>query len=133
MIPFFSASALPGYEPWWPNCVLAAGWALFALRLVLPQAWLLLADFPLFLLTPLMLVRWFPRRPMPPLLLVLHGGLAWLPIAFALYTAQDLSFARDAVTIPGKPPAHALFIVFFGPLLVALVTALTQGHQGPPL
>lgn len=133
MIPFFSASALPGYQPWRPNWVLAAGWALFALRLVLPQAWLVLADFPLFLLTLLMLVRWFPRRPMPPLLLVLHGGLAWLPIAFALYTAQDVAFARDGVTILGKAPAHALFIGFFGSILVAMVTRVTQGHSGRPL
>lgn len=133
MIPFFSASALPGYEPWRPNWVLAAGWLLFALRLVLPQAWLALADFPLFLLTLLMLVRWFPRRRMPPLLLVLHGGLAWLPIAFALYFAQDLAFARDGVAILGKAPAHALFIGFFGSILVAMVTRVTQGHSGRPL
>src|SRR3546814_3949276 len=122
MSPFFSASALPGLGPWRPMWVLAAVWALCALRLVLPQAWLVLADFPLFLLTLLMLVRWFPRRPMPPLLLVLHGGLAWLPIAFALYTAQYLAFARDGVTILGKAPAHALFIGFFGSILVAMVT-----------
>lgn len=133
MIPFFSASALPGYVPWRPNWVLAAGWTLFALRLGLPQAWLLLADFPLFLLTLLMLARWFPRRRMPPLLLVLHGGLAWLPVAFALYTAQDLAFARNAETILGKAPAHALFIGFFGSILVAMVTRVTQGHSGRPL
>lgn len=133
MIPFFSASALPGYEPWRPNWVLAAGWALFALRLGLPPAWLVLADFPLFLLILLMLVRWFPRRRMPPLLLVLHGGLAWLPIGFALYTAQDLAFAREGTAILGKAPAHALFIGFFGSILVAMVTRVTQGHSGRPL
>lgn len=133
MFPFFSASVLPGYVPWRPNWVLAAGWALIALRLILPQAWLLLADFPLFLLTLLMLVRWFPRRRMPPLLLVLYGGLTWLPVAFALYTAQDLAFARDAETILGKAPAHALFIGFFGSILVAMVTRVTQGHSGRPL
>src|SRR3546814_14529754 len=75
-----------------------------------------------------MLVRWFPRRPMPPLLLVLHGGLAWLPIAFALYTAQDLAFARDGVTILGKTPADALFIGFFGTLPVFMVSGDPQGH-----
>lgn len=133
MIPFFSASVLPGYVPWRPNWVLAVGWTLFALRLGLPPAWLVLVDFPLFLLTLLMLVRWFPRRRMPPLLLVLHGGLAWLPIAFVLYTAQDLAFARDGALILGKAPAHALFIGFFGSILVAMVTRVTQGHSGRPL
>ncbi|MFA7601943.1 MAG: NnrS family protein [Novosphingobium sp.] len=133
MIPFFSASALPGYEPWRPAWVLVAGWALFALHLVLPPAWRVLADFPLFVLALIVLVRWFPRRRMPPLLLVLHIGLTWLPIAFALHTAQDLAFARDGATILGKAPAHALFIGFFGSILIAMVTRVTQGHSGRPL
>src|SRR3546814_4210759 len=70
---------------------------------------------------------------MPPLWLFLHGGLSGLPTAFALYTAQDLAFARDGVTILGKAPAHALFIGFFGSILVAMVTRVTQGHSGRPL
>jgi len=133
MIPFFSASALAGYEPWRPKWVLALGWALLALRIGLPSAWLLLADLPLFLLTLLLLIRWFPKQGMPPLLLVLHGGLAWLPIAFALFSAQDLAFAFDGSVILGKAPAHALFIGFFGSILVAMVTRVTQGHSGRPL
>ena len=133
MIPFFSASALTGYEPWRPKWVLALGWALLSLRIGLPPAWLLLADLPLFLLTLLLLIRWFPRQGMPPLLLVLHSGLAWLPIAFVLFCAQDLAFAVDGSMILGKAPAHALFIGFFGSILVAMVTRVTQGHSGRPL
>jgi uncharacterized protein involved in response to NO len=133
MIPFFAASALPGYEAWRPKWVLAAGWLLFALHVALPPAWLWLADLPLFLLTLLMLIRWFPRRNMPPLLLVLFVGLTWLPIAFALFTAQDLAFTTDRAVILGKAPAHALFIGFFGSILIAMVTRVTQGHSGRPL
>jgi uncharacterized protein involved in response to NO len=70
---------------------------------------------------------------MPPLLLVLHSGLAWLPIAFVLFCAQDLAFAVDGSMILGKAPAHALFIGFFGSILVAMVTRVTQGHSGRPL
>ena len=33
----------------------------------------------------------------------------------------------------GRAPAHALFIGFFGGLLVAMVTHVTQGHSGLPL
>jgi uncharacterized protein involved in response to NO len=33
----------------------------------------------------------------------------------------------------GRAPAHALFIGFFGSLLVAMVTRVTQGHSGRPL
>ncbi|MDE8654213.1 NnrS family protein [Novosphingobium album (ex Liu et al. 2023)] len=133
MIPFFSASALPGYEPWRPLWVLALGWALLVLRLGLPADGLWLSDLPLFLLSLLVFFRWVPRRRMPPLLLVLYGGLAWLPIALALFTVQDIAFALDGAAILGKAPAHALFIGFFGSILVAMVTRVTQGHSGRPL
>lgn len=133
MIPFFAASALPGYEPWRPRWILAAGWALMALHIALPPAWRWLSDLPLFLLTALMLLRWLPYRRMPPLLAVLFAGLAWLPIAFALYTAQSLALALWGQSILGKAPAHALFVGFFGSILVAMVTRVTQGHSGRPL
>ncbi|MCK9541596.1 MAG: NnrS family protein [Novosphingobium sp.] len=133
MIPFFSAGALPGYQPWRPAWVLVTGWALLALRIVLPSGVLWLADLPLFLLTLLMLARWFPRQSMPPLLLVLHAGLAWLPVAFALFTVQDAAMFFYGTAILGKAPAHALFIGFFGSILVAMVTRVTQGHSGRPL
>lgn len=133
MIPFFAASALPGYEPWRPRWILAAGWTFMALHLVLPPEWLWLSDLPLFLLTMLMLVRWLPNRRMPPLLLVLFLGLIWLPLAFALYTAQSLALACEGQAILGRAPAHALFVGFFGSILVAMVTRVTQGHSGRSL
>src|SRR5262252_9419773 len=41
---------------------------------------------------------------------------------------------RDQRRVPaGRAPAHALFIGFFGSLLVAMVTRVTQGHSGRPL
>ena len=33
----------------------------------------------------------------------------------------------------GRGPAHALFVGFFGSVLVAMVTRVTQGHSGRPL
>ena len=33
----------------------------------------------------------------------------------------------------GRAPAHALFVGFFGSVLVAMVTRVTQGHSGRPL
>lgn len=133
MIPFFAASALPGYEPWRPQWILVAGWAFMALHIGLPPAWSWLSDLPLCLLTLLMLLRWFPRRRMPPLLLVLFAGFAWLPLAFALYTAQSVMLAFPDHAMLGKAPAHALFVGFFGSILVAMVTRVTQGHSGRPL
>src|SRR3546814_8985616 len=55
-----------------------------------------------------------------------------LPI-LALYIAQSLVYGLDGDFILGRAPAHALFIGFFGSLLVAMVTRVTQGHSGRPL
>ena len=68
-----------------------------------------------------------------PLLAVLFIGTLWLPVTFALYTAQSLVFAFDGGFILGRAPMHALFVGFFGSLLVAMVTRVTQGHSGQPL
>jgi len=70
---------------------------------------------------------------MPALLRVLFIGFAWLPIAFALYSIQSLWYASTSDFVLGRAPAHALFIGFFGSLLVAMVTRVTQGHSGRPL
>jgi uncharacterized protein involved in response to NO len=51
----------------------------------------------------------------------------------ALYCLQSLWFAFGGDFILGRAPAHALFIGFFGSLLVAMVTRVTQGHSGRPL
>jgi uncharacterized protein involved in response to NO len=80
------------------------------------------------------LYLWWPRGArMPPLLRVLYVGFAWLPIAFALYAGQSLWFAATGGFELGRGPAHALFIGYFGSLLVAMVTRVTQGHSGRPL
>ena len=87
----------------------------------------------MMLLTGLAVWRWWPRGPMPGLLAVLFIGTLWLPVTFALYTAQSLVFAFDGGFILGRAPMHALFVGFFGSLLVAMVTRVTQGHSGQPL
>src|SRR4029078_612673 len=73
------------------------------------------------------------RAAMPPLLRVLFAGYAWLPIAMALFAVQSAGFAATGGFVLGRAPAHALFIGFFGSLLVAMVTRVTQGHSGRPL
>ena len=42
-------------------------------------------------------------------------------------------YAISGEFVLGRAPAHALFIGFFGSLLVAMVTRVTQGHSGRPL
>ena len=137
MFPFFAGNVVIGYKPWRPLSLLAAFWALtvlhLALELIHGYVWLWLADIPLLVLSGLWLWRNWPRGAVPPLLRVLFLGFAWLPIAMALYALQSLWYALDGNFILGRAPAHALFIGFFGSLLVAMVTRVTQGHAGRPL
>jgi len=137
MIPFFTNVVVRGYEMIRPMWVLAAAWALILghtwLELRHAYAWLWVVDGPLAILFASLLVLWWPRGPMPGLLRVLYLGFAWLPVAFALYTWQSAWFAIAEEFTLGRAPAHALFVGFFGSLLVAMVTRVTQGHSGRPL
>ena len=142
MFPFFAGNIVPGYWPWRPLAWLAAFWPLclahLALELAHGYAWLWLADLPLLALTAYWAWRNWPRRSspsvsVPPLLRVLFYGYAWLPVALALYSIQSLWFVATDAFVLGRAPAHALFIGFFGSLLVAMVTRVTQGHSGRPL
>jgi uncharacterized protein involved in response to NO len=137
MFPFFAGNVVPGYKAWRPMWVLGAFWPLvlvhLALELVHAYQWLWIADLPLLALTATWLWRCWPRGPAPALLRVLFLGYAWLPVALALYATQSLVYLLDGDFILGRAPAHALFIGFFGSLLVAMVTRVTQGHSGRPL
>jgi len=137
MFPFFAGNAVRDYQPWRPLALLGLFWGLdllhLGLELIHGYAWLWLADIPMMLLTGIWLWRSWPGSRSPPLLRVLFIGFAWLPMAMALYSLQSLWFALDGNFILGRAPAHALFVGFFGSLLVAMVTRVTQGHSGRPL
>ncbi|MBD9470430.1 NnrS family protein [Pseudoxanthomonas sp. PXM01] len=137
MFPFFAGNVVPGYVPWRSLSWLGAVWALLmvhlGLELVHAYAWLWLADVPLLVLTAWAVHRWWPRGRMPGLLAVLFIGTAWLPITFLLYVVQSVTFLATDDFILGRAPMHAMFIGFFGSLLVAMVTRVTQGHSGRPL
>lgn len=140
MTPFFASCVIPGYAMRRPMAALAGFWILvlihLGLELVHGYTWLWIADLPLLALTTWLLWQWWPRAnaaPMPALLRVLFMGFAWLPIAFALYACQSLWFALTGDFTLGRAPAHALFVGYFGSLLVAMVTRVTQGHSGRPL
>jgi uncharacterized protein involved in response to NO len=137
MFPFFAASVVVGYQPWRPTWLLAAMWTALALRLGLDlglaPAWTWIGDGALLALSGVAWWRWWPRGDKPRLLSVLFVGLAWLPVAEALYLADSLTAAVTGHTLLGRAPAHALFVGFFGSVLVAMVTRVTQGHSGRPL
>jgi uncharacterized protein involved in response to NO len=137
MFPFFAGIVVRGYEGWRPMSWLGACWAMLVLHLALellraPQ-WLWLADVPLATFTGYWLWRNWPRGAAPPLLRVLFIGFAWLPVAMLLYATQSLMLMFADTALLGRAPAHALYVGFFGSLLVAMVTRVTQGHSGRPL
>ena len=137
MFPFFAGNAVPGYVAWRPLWILGVADALLlthlGLELTHAYAWLWIADLPLLVLSLVLVWRWWPRGKKPGLLTVLFLGLAWLPVTFALYLAQSLAYLQTGTYMFGRAPAHALFVGFFGSVLVAMVTRVTQGHSGRPL
>ena len=134
MFPFFASTVVPGHAGWRPLPWLAVFWVLslghLCLELSQAYGWLWLPDVALCVLTGFWLWRNWPRAPMPPLLRVLFAGYAWLPVATALFASQSAWYAATGHMVLGRAPAHALFIGFFGSLLVAMVTRVTQGHSG---
>jgi uncharacterized protein involved in response to NO len=137
MFPFFATNVVAGYVPWRPLPLLAAFWCAALVRLAVDLAglasWLWIPDLALLAIAGYAWWRWWPRGAKPGLLAVLFLGLAWLPIAMALYLTDSLAFALRDVHVLGRAPAHALFVGFFGSVLVAMVTRVSQGHSGRPL
>lgn len=138
MVPFFSANLVPGYRLIRPRASLPLLWALSLAHLVLEllpaPRWLWIVDVPLMLYFAAHAIAWQPwKARRSGLLLVLHLALLWLPVAFALYALQSLTlFATGTLTL-GRAPVHALTVGYFGSMLVAMVTRVTQGHSGRPL
>lgn len=139
MVPFFSMNVVrERYRPFKPAWSLPVVWALLLAHLALDLAqqpqWLWLADAPLAVVFAIHAVGWQPWKCMKPgLLAALHLSFAWLPLAFALYAAQSLFAFSGHGALLGRAPAHALTVGFFGSMLVAMVTRVTQGHSGRPL
>ncbi len=139
MLPFFSGAVVGSrYRVFKPAWSLPLLWLLLLLHLGLDlshhQDWLWLADAPLTVLFLIHAIAWQPWKCMKPgLLAVLHIAFLWLPVAFALYTAQSLLDFLGHGFLLGRAPVHALTVGFFGSMLVAMVTRVTQGHSGRPL
>lgn len=139
MIPFFSGGVVgPAYRPFRPAWSLPVAWPLLAAHAALEFLHrfdlLFLCDVPLALLFAAHWIAWQPWKcAKPGLLAALYLAFAWLPVAFALYAAQSLIFRWTGDYLLGRAPVHALTVGFFGSMLVAMVTRVTQGHSGRPL
>ncbi|SFK46010.1 NnrS family protein [Rhodanobacter glycinis] len=140
MLPFFSNNIAKGrgYVMRRPGWSLPVVWALLLVHLLLDWRgqlrWLWLCDVPLALVFGWHALAWQPWKCMRPgLLAVLHIAFAWLPLAFVLFSIQDIVLAAGGGYVLGRAPLHALAIGFFGSMLVAMVTRVTHGHSGRPL
>ncbi|MFO7565704.1 MAG: NnrS family protein [Enhygromyxa sp.] len=138
MLPFFTKCKVDGYvmvRPAWSLPVVhALLWTRLLLDLYGLLQWLWMVDVPLLLVFGYHALAWQPWKAMRPgLLAVLHLAFAWLPIAFVLYVIQDSIYAVSGTMVLGRAPLHVLAIGFFGSMLVAMVTRVTQGHSGRPL
>ncbi|MCD5363815.1 NnrS family protein [Chromobacterium aquaticum] len=132
MLPFFSANALPLYQPWRPGWLLAAmlagslghglldGFGLPAWPLDAAMAALLAYVSWRWRLVAALRVR---------LLGMLHLAFAWLPIGFGLYALNGwLASPRLALAA-----LHAVTVGFFLTMMIAFVSRVTLGHSGQPL
>jgi len=139
MVPFFSANVVgPEYHvfrpAWAPPAVMALSIAHGALEGVHAFAWLWCVDAPLLVIFLLHWVRWQPWKCQAPgVLCVLYIAFLWLPLGFALFAIQSISLKLTGHYILGRAPVHAITVGFFGSMLVAMVTRVTQGHSGRPL
>jgi uncharacterized protein involved in response to NO len=139
MIPFFSASIVgAGYRMFKPAWSLPLLWALLLVHLGLElshaYAWLWLTDAPLAAFFLAHWLAWQPWKCMKPgLLAALYLAFAWLPLAFVLFAVQSLILRFSGDFVLGRAPVHALTVGYFGSMLVAMVTRVTQGHSGRPL
>ncbi|HEX7341197.1 MAG TPA: NnrS family protein [Rhodanobacteraceae bacterium] len=142
MLPFFTRNILQkaggDYAMWRPEWSLPVVWLLLVAHFALEWrgllAWRALTDIPLTAVLGLHWLKWQPwRATRPGLLAVLHVAFAWLPVAFVLFSVQDVVLATSGREVLGRAPLHALAIGFFGSMLVAMVTRVTHGHSGRPL
>jgi len=139
MVPFFSASVVgPRYRVFRPAWSLPVVWALALAHLAGEMAHrfdlLWLVDVPLAIVFATHWIAWQPWKCLKPgLLAALYLAFAWLPVAFVLFAAQSLIFRLTGDFVLGRAPVHALTVGFFGSMLVAMVTRVTQGHSGRPL
>ncbi|BAU46820.1 NnrS family protein [Sulfurifustis variabilis] len=137
MIPFFSQSALAGYEAVRPAfslpvmgvCVLGH----FLAEVAGLPAWRFLFDAPLAALALHHTWRWNFRRSFEVgLLAMLHIAFLWLGIAMTLYTAQSIALLVGVDGL-GRTPLHALGIGFIAGMAIAMASRVTLGHSGRPL
>lgn len=137
MLPFFTSSALRGYEvhrPLWAlRVLLAASVGHGVLNTFEQSRWLWLVDLPAMAAAGRLSGLWWSRAVLDNrMLAVLHVAFAWVAPAFALFVVQSLSWFL-APGLLGQAPLHALTLGFFASMLLGMASRVTLGHSGRPV
>lgn len=135
MIPFFSSTVLPNYEPrrpYAPLFALLGGMGVHAaLELAGLARYLWLADLPMAMIAFYLSWLWEFRRSLGvSLVAMLHIGFAWLGLALTLYAVQSLAEFVSGRGLLALAPLHALTIGYFSSMVLAMVTRVTLAHSG---
>jgi uncharacterized protein involved in response to NO len=137
MIPFFSASALPKYEPVrpdWSLYVLVAASVVHGMLAIFDLGtWTWPTDLAAASTAFWLSWQWQFRRSFAVrLLAMLHIGFLWLGIAWLLAGVQGALHVAGIDTL-GLAPLHAMAVGFFATMTLAMVSRVTLGHSGRPL
>ena len=133
VLPFFTRSVLPGFQPVSRPWVEKASFLLLGLIVVaellrLPAA-VLAACWLLF--SPLQLLRlsgWFEWRALRlPVLWVLHAGYTWLSLGSLLYGLSLLGLFTSSGAL------HALTVGVVGVFTMGMMARVSRGHTGRPI
>ena len=74
------------------------------------------------------LALWKPQVTLTrPILWILHGAYAWLPIGFALLAAAQVGWVAVSLAV------HAFAVGTVGGLIIGMITRTARGHTGRPL
>lgn len=134
MLPFFTASALPGYVSYQPRWalrgVLAASLSHGLLDFLELRPWLWCVDLPAACVMLHLTWRWWESRVAGQrMLAVLHIAFGWCGLAFLLFAGQSLLWTMWP-GILGLAPVHALTLGYFSAMLVGMISRVTLGHAG---
>ncbi|MCI1190947.1 NnrS family protein [Calidifontimicrobium sp. SYSU G02091] len=146
MVPFFTAAALPrldAWRPYWLLAVFVGAMAFEALAAVAQALWWpqpavahalqAAVEAAVAALLLGLAVRWGLVQSLKlRLLAMLHLGLVWLGVAFALAAWSNVLVALGGEPL-GRAPLHAFTMGFLGSTLLAMATRVSCGHGGRTL
>jgi len=137
MLPFFTSSAVRGYQtyrpPWALRALVGASLAHGTLVFLELTAWSWISDLPAMLAAGRLTWRWWSAAAMRNrMLAVLHVAFAWLVAAFGLSAVQSLLHG-SAPGFLGQAPLHAMTLGYFASMLLGMASRVTLGHSGRPV